>query len=42
MGLFGDVHTSAEPMQHAARWAAYALAIAGVLGAGWLTKRKRV
>jgi hypothetical protein len=42
MGLFGDVHTSAEPMQHAARWVAYALAIAGVLGAGWLTKRKRV
>jgi YjbE family integral membrane protein len=38
---FGNAHMALEPMQSAARWAAYGLAIAGVLTAGWWAQRKR-
>ena len=41
VGLFGDAHLELEPMQSAARWAAYAIAVAGVLGAGWWKQRKK-
>ena len=39
--LFGDAHQPLEPLQNAARWATYAIAVAGVLGAGWWTQRKK-
>ncbi|RFO96552.1 hypothetical protein DIC66_13005 [Rhodoferax lacus] len=39
-GIFGAPHAALEPLQSAARWAAYTLAIAGVLGAGWWVNRK--
>jgi YjbE family integral membrane protein len=38
---FGSAHIAPEPMQSVARWAAYGLAIAGVLAAGWWTQRKK-
>ena len=38
---FGAAHMPAELPQLAARWAAYGLAIAGVLGAGWWTTQHR-
>jgi YjbE family integral membrane protein len=39
-GFFGDAHMQLAPEQTAARWAAYAVAIMGVLGAGWWAQRK--
>jgi YjbE family integral membrane protein len=39
-GFFGDAHMQLAPEQTAARWAAYAVAIMGVLGAGWWVQRK--
>ncbi len=39
-GLFGAPHTVLESAQTGARVAAYALAVAGVLGAGWWVQRK--
>jgi YjbE family integral membrane protein len=39
-GLFGAPHSVLEPLQASARWAAYGLAVAGVLGAGWWVHRK--
>jgi len=38
--VFGSAKMPLEPMQSAARWGSYALAIAGVLGAGWWSQRK--
>jgi YjbE family integral membrane protein len=38
---FGDAHLALEPAQSAARWAAYALAVVGVLAAGWWVQRKK-
>jgi YjbE family integral membrane protein len=38
--IFGDAHMQLAPEQTAARWAAYAVAIMGVLGAGWWVQRK--
>jgi YjbE family integral membrane protein len=35
VSIFGDAHLPLEPLQSVARWAAYAVAIAGVLAAGW-------
>jgi YjbE family integral membrane protein len=40
MGIFGDSHMPLAPMESAARWAAYAVAVAGVLAAGWWVQRK--
>lgn len=40
-GLFGTPHTALEPAQTGARWAAYLLAISGVLAAGWWAKRRK-
>ena len=38
---FGAPHAPLENAQIGARWVAYGLAIAGVLAAGWWTKRRR-
>jgi predicted tellurium resistance membrane protein TerC len=38
---FGDAHVALEPAQMAARWAAYGVAVVGVLSAGWWVQRKR-
>lgn len=38
---FGDAHMPLEPMQSAARWAAYGAAVAGVLLAGWWAQRRK-
>ena len=38
---FGDAHVALEPTQMAARWAAYAVAVVGVLAAGWWVQRER-
>jgi YjbE family integral membrane protein len=40
--FFGAAHTPLDPLQTGARWAAYALAIAGVLAAGWWVRHKKV
>jgi hypothetical protein len=40
MGIFGDAHMPLAPLETATRWAAYAVAVAGVLGAGWWAQRK--
>jgi YjbE family integral membrane protein len=40
-GVFGARHVELEPAQIGARWAAYLLAIAGVLAAGWWTHRRK-
>ena len=37
---FGNAALSLEPMQTAARWSTYALAVIGVLGAGWWRTRQ--
>jgi YjbE family integral membrane protein len=39
-GIFGDAHMPLAFEQSAARWAAYAVAVLGVLGAGWWVQRK--
>jgi YjbE family integral membrane protein len=39
-GVFGDAKMLITPEQSAARWAAYAVAVLGVLGAGWWMQRK--
>jgi YjbE family integral membrane protein len=39
-GVFGDAHMPMATQQIAARWAAYAVAVAGVLGAAWWVQRK--
>ena len=39
-GIFGDAHFPLAPEQTAARWAAYAVAVLAVLGAGWWMQRK--
>lgn len=41
MSVFGDAHGVMQPAQTAARWATYAVAIAGVLAAGWWTQRRK-
>jgi YjbE family integral membrane protein len=41
MSAFGDAHGVMQPAQTTARWAAYAVAIAGVLAAGWWTQRRK-
>jgi YjbE family integral membrane protein len=38
---FGDAHLALEPAQSVARWAAYSLAIVGVLAAGWWVQRRK-
>jgi YjbE family integral membrane protein len=38
--LFGDAYMPIAPEQTAARWAAYGVAVLGVLGAGWWVKQK--
>jgi YjbE family integral membrane protein len=38
--VFGQAHQPAELLQTAARWTTYAVAIAGVLGAGWWSNRQ--
>ena len=38
--IFGAARAELQPAQSAARWAAYAVAVAGVLGAGRWVKRK--
>jgi YjbE family integral membrane protein len=38
--VFGSAKMPMEPLQSAARWASYVVAIAGVLGAGWWSQRK--
>jgi YjbE family integral membrane protein len=40
-GIFGDAHLPATVDQSVLRWVAYAVAILGVLGAGWWFKRAR-
>ena len=39
-GTFGDAHGTLEPVQTAARWATYTVAVLGVLAAGWRTQRR--
>ena len=39
-GVFGSAAQPAEVMQTAARWATYAVAVGGVLAAGWWANRK--
>jgi YjbE family integral membrane protein len=39
-GIFGAPHTVLEPLQSAARWAAYGVAVAGVLAGGWWVHNK--
>jgi YjbE family integral membrane protein len=40
--VFGNAKAPLEPMQSAARWGAYSVAVAGVLTAGWWMQRKKV
>jgi YjbE family integral membrane protein len=39
VGIFGDARGVMAPAQTAARWAAYGVAVVGVLGAGWWMQR---
>jgi YjbE family integral membrane protein len=39
--MLDDVFDSSEPLNTAARWATYALAVIGVLGAGWWATRRQ-
>jgi YjbE family integral membrane protein len=41
-GFFGHGHASLDPLQTAARWITYGVAIVGVLGAGWWSNRPKV
>jgi YjbE family integral membrane protein len=39
-GVFGPPHTVLQPLQSAARWATYGVAVLGVLAAGWWMQRR--
>jgi YjbE family integral membrane protein len=38
--IYGDAEQTFEALQRAAQWGTYALAVTGVLGAGWLATRR--
>ncbi len=42
MPVFGDAHSVLQPVQTAARWSVYTMAVLGVLAAGWWAQRRRV